>query len=250
MISAVFYGGLLVVLAGVLFQVWAEVLPSRIAAEIGHNSEAYVAALAIGAWVQYVRPRLVDASNEWMITGAAAMICLGAGVGLIASDWASRFRTLNETFLALALLLPYLQRHRRPSRRVAVGLAVAVLVVVLVSQQTQLGTDLAESFGMLMLAPIAFDAVDRSILQPTEYTSPGVRYGWYAAMIVLPVTMTVLEYEAGVGGLLGEITRYGVRIHESFIAMFLLEIYFVVALGRAGTRDRIAETPLTSHVSR
>jgi hypothetical protein len=176
-------------------------------------------------------------------------VALASGLVLIASDWPSRFRTLNETCFALALLIPYVQMHRRPSRAVAVGLALAILVIVLVTQPTQLGTDLAETFGMLMLAPIAFDAVDRSILQPSEYTRPSVRYGWYAAMIVLPITMTVLEYEVGVGGLLGQITRYGVRIHESFIAMFLLEIYFVVVLGRAGDRPRPADTPSMSSVA-
>ena len=46
--------------------------------------------------------------------------------------------------------------------------------------------------------------------------------------------MSVLEYKVEVGGLVGEFTRYGVRIHEAFIAMLLLSLYFAVALGRTG----------------
>jgi drug/metabolite transporter (DMT)-like permease len=248
-IAAVFYGGLSVVLVGVLFQVWAEILPGGISAQIGHNSEAYLAVLVLAAWTQYARPRLFGTSREWVVVGAFAAVAIAVGLILLASDWPSRFRTLNETCFALAVLVPYIQMHRRPSRMVAVGMALGVLIIVLVSQPTQVGTDLAETFGMLMLAPIAFDAIDRSILQPSEYTDPPVRFGWYAAMIILPVTMTVLEYEVGVGGLLGQITRYDVRIHEAFIAMFLIEIYFVVVLGRAGTRPRTADTPTKSSVS-
>jgi hypothetical protein len=241
----VFYGGLLVVLAGVLFQVWPEVLPDGIAGQVGHNSEAYLAVLVLGVWIQYVRPRIYDTPREWVVVGAFAAFALAVGLILIASDWPSRFRTLNETCFALAVLVPYVQMHRRPSRVVAVGMALAILVLVLVSQPTQLGTDLAETFGLLILAPIGFDAVDRSILQPAEYTSPAIRWGWYGAMVALPIVLTVLEYQVEVGGLLGQITRYGVRIHEAFIAMFLLEIYFVVLLGRTG---RAAETTAASRV--
>lgn len=246
LIAAVFYGGLLVVLIGVLLQVWAEILPGGISAQIGHNSEAYLAVLVLAAWTQYARPRVFGTSREWIVVGAFAAVAIAVGLILIASDWPSRFRTLNETCFALAVLVPYIQMHRRPSRMVAVGIALAVLIIVLVSQPTQLGTDLAETFGLLMIAPIAFDAVDRSILQPTEHTDPSVRFGWYAAMIILPVAMTVLEYEVAVGGLLGQITRYGVRIHEAFIAMFLIEMYFVVVQTRVVARPRVSNTTTTT----
>ena len=224
-----------------LLQLWAEILPGGVATQVGHNSEAYLAALVLAAWIQYVRPRLTGAPREWPATAVVSVALIAIGLGLLASDWPSRFRTLNETCFALALLLPYVQLRRRPSRSVAVAIAVIILVIVLTTQSTQLGTDLAETYGMIMLAPLALDVVDRGILDPDATTSPPARFTWYAAMVITPVVMSVLEYKVEVGGLVGEFTRYGVRIHEAFIAMLLLGLYFAVALGRTG---RAAETTI------
>lgn len=248
-ISVAFYGGLLVVLAGVLLEFWAEVLPSGLASQVGHNSEAFGLVLGLGAWIQFARPRLQGSTREWPVTGAVALGCLAAGVGLLASDWPSRFRTLNETLLALAVLVPYVTLRRRPGPGRAVAATIVILVVVVLAQPTQLGTDLAETFGMIMLAPLAFDVFDRGILRQDAAVAGRVRIGWYAALVVTPIMLSALQYRVEVGGLAGDLTRYGVRIHEAFIAMLLLGLYFAVQRRTgAGSQARhaVREPSLTS----
>lgn len=233
-LAIVFYGGLLVALAGALLQVWPLLLPSGLASQLGHNTEAYLLVIALGVWIQFVRPSLEAADRAWSVTGAVALGCLAVGVGLLASDWPSRFRTLNESFLALAVLVPYVTMRRRPSRGRAVALALAVLGVVVLAQPTQLGVDLAETFGMIMLAPLAFDVFDRGMLDPAATTSGRARLVWYGVLAVLPTSLSALEYRLAVGGLAGDLTRYGVRIHEAFISMLVLGLYFAVQLHRSG----------------
>jgi hypothetical protein len=105
-------------------------------------------------------------------------------------------------------------------------------------RRTQVVTDLAETLGALVLAPIGFDVVDRGILDPQAPTSARLRFGWYALLVVTPIAFSVLEFAVGVSGVAGEVTRYGVRIAESFLCMLLVELYFAVGLGRTGIEHR------------
>ena len=239
-VSVVFYVALGAVVAGVLLVVLDDVLPRRIATRIGFNSEGLLLALLIAAWIQFARPRLAGTRREWAVTGAVAAACVALAVLLLMTDFPSRFKTLNETFLAAALLIPYLQLHRRPSPRIAALLSLGVLAVMVLGGRTEIVTDLAEMLGALLLAPLAFDAVDRGILDPQARTSRALRYAWYAALVVVPVTLSVLQHGQVFSGPAGDVTRYGVRLHESFVFILLVELYFAVALGRRGasaTRD-------------
>jgi hypothetical protein len=233
-IAVTFYAALVLVIAGVLLAVFPLFLPDGFASRIGHNSEGLVLALVVAAWVQFQRPRLTAGRREWAVTGVAAAILLALGVALLLSDLPSRFRTLNETFLALALLIPYLQLRRPLSRRVVWGAAGVILLVVVLFNRSAAVTDLAETLGVLLLAPLAFDVVDRGILDPGAATSPRLRRTWYALLIAAPVCFSVLEYRIGVDGLLGEAVRYAVRITEAFVCLLLVELYFAVALQRTG----------------
>ena len=113
-----------------------------------------------------------------------------------------------------------------------------MFAVIVVGQRTQAITDLAETLGMLMLAPIGFDVVDRGILDPKARTSTALRYGWYAFLVVAPIAFSVLEHGIGFEGAIGEATRYAVRIHEAFLFMLLVELYFAVALDETGSSAR------------
>lgn len=229
-----FYVAVSAVLVGVLLEVWPAVLPGSVAGRIGRNSEAYLLALVVAAWIQFARPRLSGHDREWMLTGLAAAVFLAGGLALLASDLPSRFRTLNEAFLALVLLLPYLQLRRPLPRYLAAGLAAAVLAVVVVFNRTAGVTDLAETLGILVLAPVAFDLVDRGILDPSARTSEWSRWSWYALLVAVPVVLSVLEYRVGVDGLAGEVVRYGVRGTEAFVCLLLVELYLAVLLDRRG----------------
>jgi hypothetical protein len=193
-------------------------------------------ALVIGAWIQFARPRLAASRIEWPITAAAGVLCLGIGVFLAATDLPSRFRTLNETFLGLALLLPYLQLRRPLPGRVALWIALVLLAVMVAGgERVSVITDLAETLGLLFLAPIGLDLVDRGILDSSAVTSVRARWSWYGFLFVAPLVFSVLEYGVKVrGGALGELVRYTVRPTEAFICMFLIGLYFAVVLGRTG----------------
>lgn len=228
------YGGLVLLLAAILLQALPEILPASLAERIGHNSEGLALALVLALWLQFARTELAGTRHEWRLTALAAACCAGVGFALLATDLPSRFRTLNEAFLAAALLIPYVQLRRPLPRRLAVALAAGVLVVVVVLNRTPLVTDLAETLGVLILAPLAFDVVDRGILDPGARTSARRRSAWYGLLVVVPLGLSVLEYGVGVTGFAGEAVRYGVRITEAFVCLLIVELYFAVALGRTG----------------
>lgn len=236
--SIILYGGLTLVLVSILFEFLAKVLPSALAVRIGHNSEAYLAVLVLAAWIQFVRPRLTGTKAEWWVTVAVAGVCLAIGILLVATELPSRWRTLNETFLALPLLIPYVQIRRPMWWGFPAALAVLTVATVFFFSNTGGVTDLAETFALIALVPIGLDLVDRGILDPRAVTSVVVRYGWYALLVIVPVTFSVLEYKVGVSGFVGRTIRYGVRITEGFITALLIGLFFAVVLGRTGRNAR------------
>jgi len=233
-LTVLFYTSLTAVVAAVLLQALPLLLPEALAVRIGHNSEGLVLALLLAAWIQFARPRLAgdDRAGRWTALVAAA--CVVLAVALLLSDLPSRFRTLNETFLAAAILIPYLQWRRPLPYRLAVWLPLAVLAATVAFNRTAPVTNLAETLGVLLLAPIAFDLVDRAVLDERAHTSRPVRWAWYVLLVVAPVVFSVLQYGIGVDGLAGEAVRYAVRITEAFVALLLIELYFAVGHGRTG----------------
>lgn len=237
-LGIVFYGGLVALLAGIFLEIFPVFLPDGVADRIAHNSEGLLLALILALWIEYARPRLSGSRLEWPLTLAVAIACAAAAVLLLWTDLPSRFRTLNEPFLAAAVLVPYVQIRRPVPSYLAILASLAVLAVIAFGRRTQVVTDLAETLGALVLAPIGFDVVDRGILDPHAPTSAMLRFGWYALLVVTPIAFSVLEFAVGVSGVAGEVTRYGVRIAESFLCMLLVELYFAVGLGRTGIEHR------------
>lgn len=234
------YGGLLILLVGVLAQLWSALLPGSLATRIGHNSEGYLFTLVLAAWIQYVRPRLAGAPREVIATAAAAVLALATGLGLLASGWDSRFVTLNETCIALSVLIPWTQVRGPWSCRLALAISgVALVLMVVGGERVPLVTDQAEALGFLLLVPLALGVVDTGVLDPTTTTSTARRWLWYVAMLAVPVVLSTLEYRIEVDGLLGTGTRFGVRITESFIGTLLLSAYLAIGLGRTGRRPRV-----------
>jgi hypothetical protein len=120
-LGTAYYGGLLLVLIGILAEAFPAFLPHRLAGRISHNSEAILLALVVAGWLQFARPALAGARRRWAVVAAVAAGCAAAGSALLLSDLPSRYRTLNETFLALAVLLPYLSIRRPIPPRLAGG---------------------------------------------------------------------------------------------------------------------------------
>lgn len=234
-LSAGFFVGLGGVLVCILAEILPSLLPTGLASSVAYNSEGYLFALLLALWIQCARSRLRAPGGEWPVTTLAAAASMVVGIALFRSDLPSRFKTLNETFIAVSLIVLYMQVRRPMPRWVPIGLSLGVLATIVFANGTDIVTDLAETLGMLLLVPLAFDVVDRGILDPAADTSAPLRYSWYALLVVVPVTFSVLLHFGDLTGLAYEITRYDVRMHEAFVGMLLGEIYFAVGLGWTGT---------------
>jgi len=214
----------------------AVVFPRLLARHVAEDSEGVLLALLLPLWLLLARPRLSASRWQWPLTLAASTGCLTVGAWLYVSTTVlPKVGTLNETFLALALLLPYVQLARPVRRRLVLGLPAAVLLVVAVAFHTRLVTDLAEGLAMLVLLPIGLDVVDRGILEPEVRTSPRTRWAWYAGLVAAPICFILLN--GAVGGVLGEVVRYATRVQEAFVGVLLVQLCLAVALGRTGARD-------------
>ncbi len=231
LIAPIFYGGLLVVLAAIVFKVLGDVLPRALARPIGFDSESYVVVLLLAPWIQFVRPRLAGSRWEWPITLAAAAACVIVGVLLYRSDLPSQWKTLNEAFLA-GVLIAYVQPRRPLPPWVPLVLAGGVLAAIVVASDAAILTDLAEALGVVILLPLAVDVFDRRILNLQAPPSPAVRYAWWGFLVLAPIVFSVLNRALDDGGVLDKAARYGVRPQEAFVAVLIMELYFAAILSR------------------
>lgn len=215
-LGVVCYVGLGVVVAGILLQVLPVALPPAVAVRVAHNSEGFVLALLLAPWIQFVRPRLAGRAAEWPVTLAAAAASAAVGVLLVATDLPSRFRTLNEAFLALAALLPYVQVRRPVPRWVPVVVSGAALAAIVLGLHEKGVVDQAETLAVLVLAPVAFDLVDRRVLDPGAPAGRW-RYAWYVFLVAAPLVASVAARGT-----------YLSRVTEAFVFLLLLEVYLAL----------------------
>lgn len=233
-LGLLFYGALVVVLVMILFKLLPAVLPDLVAGRISRNSEGILLVLILAAWIQGVRPRLRGTAREWPVTLAVGAASLAVGLLLFFTDPINQVKTLNETFLAAALLVPYVQLARPLPRWVPYAAAVVILVVVLVGNENATITLMAEALGALMMTTIALDVVDRGILDPLARTSVALRVAWYAFLLAGPVIFWQTDNGAGVDGGLGTFLVYAGRTTEVFLCLLALQLYLAVGLGRTG----------------
>lgn len=233
--STAFYAGLAVLLLAILTQTLSSVMPGGLARRIGQNSEAYVFALFLAAWIQLVMPRIPRSRVWWWVIPTGIAIT-ALGFVLLDSTMPARIRTLNESFIALGLLIPYVSL-RRPLGIWAplASLGFTIVVVVGIGSPDSLVVDLAEALGFLILTPLALDVVDRGILEPTAPTRPGMRVAWYLFLLAVPVITSAIGVQARQDdGHFATVLDYLGRMHESFIGVLIVVVFFSVALGRAG----------------
>ncbi len=230
-VAVVYYLGLCLLLGLIISKTLTDIIPGTVGKHIGFDSEGYVLALILPLWIEYARPRLAGRRGEWPLTAAAALVMFGVFLLLYnVQSIIGSVKTLNETFFALAFLIPYVQLIRRPSKAVAWGCAAGVLILLVVFDHTSLvrfPTSLAEGIVMMILAPIAFDITDRGILRPDRPSPLRVRQAWWALLVILPLLFIALHH-AHLGGTAGAAVRYAVRPQEAFVGMFILEIYFAI----------------------
>jgi hypothetical protein len=217
-----------------------------IAGRIARNSEGIVLLLILALWIQFIRPRLADSPREWAVTLTAALMSLGLGLLLFLTDPINRVKTLNETFLAAGILIPYIQLRRPIPVALPLALSGGVLVLVLFGSSDSTITLLAEAEGALILTPIALDLVDRGILDPEARTIPALRYGWYAFLIAAPVVFWRTDNGQIVSGWLGDALTYAGRTTEIFICLLIFELYFAVGHRRTGVNSTVESIKIAS----
>lgn len=215
-----FYAGLV----AVMLTIWAglpeQVLPAQLADLVSNNSEAYVLAVVLLAWIQTMGRRLPIA-GAW----AAGAVCALIGFALLPVETSS-VRTLNESFFALALLIPYVSA-RRPLARWMLWLPAALVVVVVIGvawDRQQVIVDQAETVGFLVLLPIALDLVDHQLLD-TQATprAVAVRALFYSLMVVIPVAISAMGMDVrDAVTLTGQTLDYLGRIIEAFMGVLLV----------------------------
>lgn len=241
-LTIAFYAGFAVLLGLILTDTLRHIVPSGVASRIGYNSEAYLFILVLAAWIQYVRPTLEagSARRRWGWTMAAAALCAVISVWLITvdpSDVPYRIKTLNETTVALVAVIPYVMLRRPLPRAVlaAVPVLVAMTVWGVMTSPDGWIVDLAEAFGFWILAVLAFDVIDRGILDPGAVTHARARWVWYVFLALEPLAVSAFGEEARAGGgFVAETLLWLGRVHESFIGILVVSLYFAVIHGRTG----------------
>lgn len=239
------YVALIALIVAIMFGALPSVLPDLIAGRIARNSEGIVLLLILAAWIQFVRPRLAAAHRsdvKWPVTGAAAVVCLTIGVTLFLTEPVNAVKTLNETFLAAAILIPYVELPRPLPVRLPVATSLGLLVLVVVGHSTDVVTLTAEALGALILVPFGLDVVDRAILDPTARVVGWHRALWYAFLLAGPVVFWATDNGASTDGTAGVVLTYAGRTTEIFVCLLALQLYFAVGFGRTGVRDRARRT--------
>jgi hypothetical protein len=213
-----------------------DLLPVVPAHHVASDSEGYVLALLLVPWVAWVRPRLVGRPAALPVAVLAGLASGAVGVWLYGSHVLGTVKTLNETFLALALLFPYVALRRPLARSAAALCSLAVLVVTVLLEQTgahQVVTNLAEGVVMLLLVPLALDVFDRAALDPDEPVSWRPRLACWVALLVVPAVAILLRH-APLGRDAHLVVDYAARAQEAFVGTLL--VLLALALRRPAPR--------------
>jgi hypothetical protein len=225
---------LLVVLGLVVTGQLGSLLPGGLGGHVARNSEGLLIALVLLPWLDLVRPAIVGSRRQWPVTVAAALVCVAVGSVLLLDGVPQPLRTLNESFFALAALIPYLT-VRRPLP--AWGWAFPAVAAVLLAVASEGGSvlTLAETFAFCLLVPLTVDFADRPIVESGAPRRPLRLALWVALLLALPVVLHVL-FDSEPEGLVAEVLRYLSRTTEAFIASLLLVGYFLL-LDTVRSRD-------------
>lgn len=236
-----YYAGLTLLLLLIVTALLAQVLPSDLASRVAYNSEGYLFAVVLAAWIQYGMPRLSDRARiRWGL--ALGVLWLVIGVGLALSDLPSRIRTLNEAALALAFLIPYVTLRRPLPRWTLLAVPIMIAMVVWGVTRDPQGwiVDQAETFGFLILTVLTLDLIDRALLEPRQVTRSWVLWAWYGFMLLEPAVVSALGTEIrGDTGAVPQTLQWLGRIHESFIGVLL--VILVLRLAPVSPRVPIAD---------
>lgn len=222
-----FYVVLLAGLVLIVTRALPKLLPRGLATQIGHNSESLLFALTFCALVQFLLPWLrARRRSPWALTAPTAIVCFAAGYGLAHSGWSSTLVTLNEPVIATGMMLLYLSLPRPV--RYAPLVAVAVFAFIVIFFHTTFVIDQAESLVPAMLAPLALDVFDRTILEPGRRDNARLRFLWMGTLLVAAIVFAVAARWAreDLDGPLRLGIDYGQRAAEAYWGWLIVHAYF------------------------
>ena len=218
-------------------------LPTKLAAQVGNAGEGLLFAALVAATIQFIRPWANSKPNPYLAATPWALACVALGIYLLYSDLPGRFATYSEPLVA-AGLLTYFVLVPRPFRK-ALWLSVIMLVIIVAGFQLEFVFKQAENLVALMLAPLVFDVIDRTILDPDAEERPRLRLAWCVllAVVWLPAWMAASAVRPELTNPFEHAIDYAHRASEAYWGLLFVTLYFSYWLGkdwsaRTTARDR------------
>ena len=218
-------------------------LPTKVAAQVGNAGEGLLFAALVSATIQFIRPWAATKPNPYLAVTPWAVFCVAFGIYLLYSGLPGRYATFSEPLVA-AGLLTYFVLVPRPFRR-ALWLSAVMLVVIVVGFQIEFVFKQSESLVALMLAPLAFDVFDRTILDPDAEVRPRLRLAWCVLLAVLwlPAWQAASAVRPELSNPFEHAIDYTHRASEAYWGLLFVTLYFSYWLGkdwsgRVGARRR------------
>lgn len=220
-----FYAVVALALLVLMLKLQYLVVSESLGARIGHNSEVLGLVLLFCALVQFARPW---ASHPVRISRIVVVFfALVAGyVVLHLFVTAPTVSTLDECFSGAAYVWLYMMIPKR--FRSVPAVIVIVLLVLIVFFNTEFVVEQAESLIPLLIAPLALDVFDKTILDPTLPDRRVLRLVWMLILAVIGFVFMAAAPGArqDLDGWFAYLIDYGQRASEAYWAWIIVHLYF------------------------
>lgn len=207
-------------------------LPTKVAAQVGNAGEGLLFAALVAATIQFIRPWAARKPNRYLAATPWALICIALGIYLLYSGLPGRYATFSEPLVA-AGLLTYFVLVPRPFRQ-AFWLSVVALVVIVAGFQLEVVFKQSENLVALLLAPLVFDVIDRTILDPDAEERPRLRLAWciLLAVLWLPAWQAANAVRPELTNPFEHAIDYAHRASEAYWGLLFVTLYFSYWLGK------------------
>jgi len=213
-------------------------LPDKLADQVGNQGEAVVGAMLMAVTIQFVRPRVALMNRPYVAIIGYALTLAAIGIYLLYSSLPGQYATYSEPFVAAGVLAVYFQVPRPFSK--GLWLTPIMLAIIVIGFDLTFVLQQSENLVWVMLAPIAFDVVDRRILDPSAEDRPRLRIAWCASLVAawLVAWQVATAMRPDIVGPLEFAVDYAHRASEVYWGLLLIHLYFSYWLGwvrRTGT---------------
>jgi hypothetical protein len=207
-------------------------LPTKLAQQVGNEGEAVMFAALMAACIQWVRPWAAAKANPYLAISPVAVASIAFGIYLLYSGLPGRFATYSESFVAAGVLAWYVMIPR-PFRQ-ALWLVPIMLVIIIAGFDSTFIFKQSEDMVMILLAPIAFDVVDRTILDPDAEERPTLRMIWCIALVLawLVFWQTADAMRPTIEGPFENAVDYAHRANEAYWGYLIITLYFSYWMGK------------------